>query len=278
MNLSSFLSNPRTTLRAALRNRSVRFILLLFCFSAVVVGCGSIPKTSVPIMNEHPSLNRVDDSLFRSALQAYVEPSGKVNLNGLRSDTALTAYLRELAIMRVDVFTSRQAELAFWINAHNAYALDMLRSNGPVRNVSTISGFRTSSVVNVGGRMYSLQEIEHTIITNQFREPRAFFALYLGGKSMPRLSMEPYVEATLSEQLDRATRGYLQDSANCFLNRRAGTLFLPSYMSELTDQLEKASGTTQLFVKAFAAPSVAEYLEKYTNVEIVYLKYDWNLR
>ena len=54
-------------------------------------------------------LNGVNDSLYARALDIALASNGAVSYQKLRDDTDLTEYLREIALVQVDAFTSRYA-------------------------------------------------------------------------------------------------------------------------------------------------------------------------
>jgi len=241
----------------------------------LLASCGTVPKTTITSFPEGPPIASVDDSLFARVLERAVAPDGAVSYSELQSDTDLTAYLRQIAAVQTDAFISRSELLAFWINVHNAYVLDMIRKAWPIHSIDDISGFRYANVVLAGGNRYSLDAIEHAIIEKQFREPRAFFALFDGSRSSPLLQRVPYTEANLSEELDHQLKSFLADSTKNYLDRRANTLYLSkifeTYSSDLADA---AGGTLADFVRDFAPPSMAQWIGRHHDVNILYLRYD----
>ncbi|MFI5201717.1 MAG: DUF547 domain-containing protein [Candidatus Kapaibacterium sp.] len=251
------------------------FTAMLASLPMLLASCGTVPKTTITSFPEGPPLAAVDDSLFAGVLERAVAPDGAVNYTELASDTDLTAYLRQIAAIQTDAFISRSELLAFWINTHNAYVLDMIRKAWPVHSIDDISGFRYANVILAGGNRYSLDAIEHTIIEKQFREPRAFFALCDGSQSSPPLQRIPYTEADLSEELDRQLKTFLADSTKNYLDRRANTLYLSKiFETYSTDLADAAGGTLADFVRDFAPPPMAQWIGQHHSVAIYYLHYD----
>jgi hypothetical protein len=240
----------------------------------LLASCGSIPKTSVSELPEGGPLSYPNDSLYAHVLERAILTGGALNFDALRSDTELTAYLRELALVRTEVFTSRQQQLAFWINAHNAYVLDLLRSNQPIRNVDDLSGYKVSHVLLIAGRRYSLSEIEDHMLTHDFREPRAFFALSDGSRSAPPFRTEPYFESHLSDQLDEQVEEFLADSTKNYLDSKNNTLMLSEIFRRYSDEFDQWVGGTARFVREFAPDAIAVWIDRHPNVKISYLRYD----
>jgi hypothetical protein len=252
----------------------LRIIPAFLIISALFVGCGGVIRTTVTAMPEGDRITRVNDSLFADVLGRAVQPDGAISYNELRSDSELTDYLGQLALIRTDVFTSRQAELAFWVNAHNAYVLDILRSNLPAHSVSEIAGFRNVKVALIGGTRYSLEDIEHGILAKQFREPRVFFALFDGTRSSPPLRKEPYVESHLSDQLNDQITGFLSDSTKNFIDRKANTIYLSHCFEDYSEAIEAVAGTMDAFLEAYAPPVMAAWITNHSSAKISYLSYD----
>ena len=260
-----------------LRPSRLYIVLLMLVITASLLGsCGSLPKTSISEFPEGPPLTHPNDSLYAHVLERYVHPDGVVNYAALASDTELTAYLRDIALVRLDVFLSRQQSLAFWINAHNAYVLDLLRMNQPVASIHDLSGFKSTHVLLIGGKRYSLSEVEDQVLTHDFREPRAFFALSDGAKSSPELRNEPYFESRLSDQLDEQVSEFLADSTKNYLDPKANKLYLSDVFRHYADELDHWVGMLR-FIREFAPDAIATWIDKHPNVAISYLRYDETL-
>jgi hypothetical protein len=254
------------------------FSPLIFCFALIIGGCAAPPKTTVTKLPDTQTIRTVDDTYYAAALKKAVTGNG-VDYTPLRTDTNLSHYLQELAQARLDIFPSRQSQLAFWINAHNAYVLDLIRLNNlrGVKSINDISGFRTSKVAAIAGKYLSLKDIGHKIIESEFREPRAFFALYLGARSSPKLLDVPYNSEHLSEQLDAATRTFLADSTKNKLDAPHNTIYLSEVFREYREALERSAGNLRLFVRAFAPSAMAEHIDVHPLVQFDFYKFDWTI-
>ncbi len=251
--------------------KSFALTLLLLLLAA----CGTVPKTSVTENPPELPMGSVDDSLFAHVLHRALATNGSINYRELQTDTELTQYLEQIALVRAEGFNTRSDMLAFWINTHNAYVLDMIRLN-PARSIDDISGFRYAKIIlTANGQHYSLDDIEHTILEHQFREPRAFFALFDGSRSSPNLLNEPYFGEHVSEQLDAQFRSFLADSSKNYLDRRTNTLYLSKLFQDYSSTLEEMSGEKlTMLVRDFAPPTMSEWISRHSNVTISYLGND----
>jgi hypothetical protein len=242
----------------------------------LLAGCVSIPKTSVTRVPSERTGEYPNPSLLNAVLEGAVQ-NGNVSVSSLRASEQLTQYLEQLAGVRLEAVHDRQALLALWINAHNSYVLDILRNNWANRGPQSIQKYFGADVAIVAGEKYSLGALEADVIAKQFREPRAFFALYRGARSGPPLQPVAYTGEKLSEQLDRATREFLQDSTRNKLDKTNRKLYLSQLFQEHREHFERASGTLRSFVMAYASPDMREYLDQHPLTEIDFLRYDWTL-
>ncbi|MCZ6777273.1 MAG: DUF547 domain-containing protein, partial [Ignavibacteria bacterium] len=121
-------------------------------------------------------------SLFTRVLQSHVE-DGLVDYDGFKSDTLFEQYLHVLAVTDPDTLRSREEQLAFWINAYNAYTIKLIIERMPLESIRDISlglpflfGPWSIDIADIGGILHTLNEIEHDIIRDQFADPRIHFA------------------------------------------------------------------------------------------------------
>lgn len=239
-----------------------------------------MPRTTIYLGGDSiakPSLNTVDHGLLTEVLSKAADDEGSINIEKLKGDASLTAYLEQLAIARTDVFPSRHAQLTFWINSYNAYVLDMLRWNSIKTSPDDIARLKTAPVALVAGKKYSLSDIE-TSLTKEFREPRMFFALVTGERSGGRFWKEAYVEEKLSDQLDWAVKSYFADSVNSRLDKAKNMIFLSSFVQNYQEHFVRAAGSVVGFIRAFAPPAMAEHIDQRPTVKVTYTRFDNTLR
>ena len=105
---------------------------------------------------------------------------------------------------------SREAKMAFWVNAYNAFVLQTVVSRYPIRgtggtypasSIRQIPGAFDQMKFRAAGRSVTLDEIEKTILP-EFKEPRLSLALGRGAVGSGRLRSEAYTAARLPEQLE----------------------------------------------------------------------------
>jgi hypothetical protein len=207
---------------------------------------------------------------WTALLQRYVH-AGEVDYAAVKKNEGeLEAYLRQLASVKreeLDRF-SRQDQLAFRINAYNAYAIRMILDHYPVssiRNIGLLPGaaFRSSFIPLFGGSV-SLNDIENGL--RETGEPRIHFAIVCASKSCPEPRAEAYRGAVLDRQLDDdAARTFLRDRSKNHLD--GSTLYLSSIFRWYRDDFARAAGSLEAYV--------ARYGLRTSRVE--FLDYDWSL-
>ena len=215
---------------------------------------------------------------FDSVLTRFVH-DGAVDYGALARERAtLDRFLR--ATQEADPQAwPRNEQLAFWINVYNARVLDGVTRRPGLRSVldvgkalgvPTLGFFRER--LRSGGRDLTLNDIEHEIIRDGFREPRVHFVLNCASASCPPIPVRALQAATLDSTLDSAARSFLADRAKNPGLRR-GSLELSSIFKWYRSDFEAADLPLLAFVGRYSA--AARGLPRKTTIRFV--PYDWSL-
>lgn len=245
-------------------------LLIILLSITSFFSCKSIPKgtTSNP-----PSHN-----LYTQLLQKYADDSGWVNYKGLISERKqLEEYLQTLSNNPPGEQWSTNEQIAYWINAYNAFTLKLIIDHYPVKSIKDI-GFPVQipfvntpwqkKFFSIGGDKMDLDEIEHNILRNKFNEPRIHFALVCASRSCARLRREAYTGSKLDQQLNEQARSFL---ANKNKNKiTADNAAVSSYFKWFKKDFTK-NGTVREYINQYAPVKINE------GAPISYLKYDWRL-
>ena len=150
-----------------------------------------------------------DHGAFDALLKAHVA-DGLVDYDAFAKAPSFPRYLSSLAAFS-PASLPRAEQLAFWINAYNAYTIQLINQHGErqsIRNINRTFGFVrgygpwTEKLATVGGKAYGLDEIEQDIIRPTYQEPRIHFALVCAAMGCPPLRSEAYAGASLEAQLE----------------------------------------------------------------------------
>lgn len=214
-------------------------------------------------------------------LKKHVQ-NGKVDYQGFKQDeTLLDGYLKQLDLSNVTGM-SRDEQLALYINGYNAYTikliLDHFEDGKPVRSIKDIGGLFTSpwsiEFAGVGGRVLSLDGIEHEIIRPLFQDYRIHFAVNCASRGCPPLISEAYLPSTLSAQLDQVSKEFVNSNTSNYL--KGNVLYVSKIFKWYGEDFE--SEIEAVFLK-YGDPSLIEKIKEVPSgkLKIKYLDYDWSL-
>ena len=101
---------------------------------------------------------------------AEVEDLARVRVDyaALSASSEWTALVADLAAQNPAALADREHKLAFWINAYNILAIDLVVRNYPIESLRELGSFFSPvwkrPAGEIGGREYTLDEIEHQIL------------------------------------------------------------------------------------------------------------------
>lgn len=204
---------------------------------------------------------------FNSLLQKYVSAAGKVNYKGIKKDkTLLDGYLQELSKSVPDKNWNKNAALAYWINAYNAFTIKLIVDNYPVSSITKLSNGKPWDVkwIDLGGKKYSLNNIENDIIRPQYNDARIHFAVNCAAVSCPPLSNTAFTESNINSLLTLRATSFINSSSN---ELSAAKIKL----SKIFEWYKSDFGNTITFINKYSKTKVND------NAAVEYKEYDWNL-
>ncbi|MCY3682033.1 MAG: DUF547 domain-containing protein [Gemmatimonadetes bacterium] len=223
-------------------------------------------------------------------LGRVVNEQGRVDYEAVKTDTDLQAFVDQLAQISPDthpvIFPSRADSLAFWINAYNACVLAGVSKAYPISSVTEIApafGFFKTYQFVVGGRQFTLDEIEHEIIRPQFADPRIHAAINCAAVGCPRLLNEAFTPDELDDQLNSVMQDMIRNPIHVQINRETGIVGLSAifdwFSSDFTSyvQAREAGETVLDYISLFLSKEDTGYLQNHPDLQIVFLDYDWSL-
>jgi hypothetical protein len=216
---------------------------------------------------------------FDELLKKHVSKDGIVNYKGFIQDKAkLDKYLDLLSNNAPDRKTwSKDEQLAYWINAYNAFTVKLIVDNYPVKSIKDLHPAVKIPLINtvwhikffkIGGKEASLDEIEHKILRKEFEEPRIHFAVNCASFSCPPLLNEAFVPEKINQQLDLVARTFINDTKRNKIS---------------PDKIEISSIFSWFKGDFTKNGSLIDYLNQYSkvkikpNAKVSHLDYDWSL-
>ena len=227
-----------------------------------------------------------DHGLWDRVLKAYVSEIGEVDYAALKAHRSdLDEYVRRLGeaspVNHPEQFSSRRHELAYWINAYNAFVIRGVVDGYPtrsVRNLGALYGFFRRKDHVAGGVRISLLDLEDDILRQKYQEPRIHFVIVCASLSCPFLSRDAYTGEQLESQLEAAARQFINQRRNLTIDARANQVTL-SGLFNLRDYHKdfEVGGTLLDYLRRYANDDNRRALEALKQPRIKFYDYDWSI-
>jgi hypothetical protein len=223
-----------------------------------------------------------DHSAFEAILKLHVNEKGGVDYAGLYADPeGLLAYNRSLADAPFDEM-GRDEKLALLINAYNSFTLELILDywdEGRLQSIRDIPAARRwdDERWNIGGNIWSLNEIEHEQIRPKFVEPDIHWAVVCAAVGCPPLRRDAYTGERVAEQLAEQGRIIHTDGSRWFrYDREAGVVDLTPLYQWYAGDFEQVAGSVLDYAGIYA-PELRRDIERGERPGIRWLEYDWSL-
>ena len=214
----------------------------------------------------------------------------RVNYKGFAADRAeLKKVLDGMsAVPKADFDKwSRPQQMAFLINAYNAFTVEVILTKYPdLKSIKDLGSFITPTwkkkFFTLLGEERHLDWIEHEQLRPKYAEPRVHVAVNCASIGCPALFPEAFTAAKMDAQLEDGMRRFLGDSTR---NRYAdGKLEVSNIFKWFREDFEKGNKGFAKLEDVFAkyadvlatAPADREKI-KAKSVPISNLDYDWSL-
>lgn len=256
---------------------AVVLVVLITIQSCALFSAAGISSQGQPVKKVQTPLQstvvgsavNLDHSQWDNLLKKHVDYDGLVDYKGFKKDKkALDSYLQMLSTQQPTKQWSVQELLAYYINLYNAYTVNLIVDNYPVKSIKDINGPWTRGIVPIGKNNLSLGGIENGVL-RKMNEPRIHFAINCASISCPSLLNEAYTAGKINEQLDKAAESFINGNKN--------------EISTTNPQLSSIFDWYAKDYKVNDQTDVIAYINQYSNVKIEpntalnYLEYNWNL-
>jgi hypothetical protein len=244
-----------------------------------------------------PTVAAWDHTLWDQLLKMHVVvlregQATQLNYQGLATQRGkLKSYLDSLGQVNAEAFDgwSKAEQLAFLINAYNAWTVELILTQYPdLASIKDLGSWFSSpwakSFIPLLGEKRSLDDIEHKLIrgSGRYNEPRIHFAVNCASIGCPALRAEAYTADKLDAQLADQTSKFLMDRSR---NRPTDNgLVLSAILKWYRDDFEQGWGgidrletflAAQATALGLSAAQVAQLQRQTLSLE--YDDYDWQL-
>lgn len=201
----------------------------------------------------------------------------------------LDDYLAALQLVGRESFDqwSGEKQLAFLINAYNAFTVDLIleHRNEGIDSIKDIGGwFRgpwSIRFFKLLERERTLDELEHKLIRGNYGEPSVHFALNCASVGCPALRPEAYTGEALNEQLADQRRRFLTDRRRNYYEPEESELVVSPLFGWYEDDFAAEYGSLRNYFAEFAElltdSEAVRSLIAAGTVGIGYGEYDWAL-
>jgi hypothetical protein len=187
----------------------------------------------------------------------------------------LAAYLVNLADARPGEM-SADGKKAFYVNAYNAMAIGIVLDRYPVKSIRDIEGAFARIRRRIGGQELSLDDIENRL--RELKDARIHFAIVCVSESCPPLAPAAYRAETISADLDRQGRAFVNDPTKNVIDRARGSVALSKIFDWNHKEFEAEAGTVAKYVARYVdARETASWLASNAAPAPAFLDYDWAL-
>ena len=239
----------------------IKYTLLIFALSISAVGSSLAEKSGDWV------------ETYNGLLGKYSTPSGvkygewKKNAADLQ---ALQGVVDAIASANISSL-GKQEQLAFYVNAYNAWILHEANGKYPTTSVKDLAfTFFTGKRIKVAGEQTSFNSLEKGVIRSKFSDPRVHFALNCASRSCPPLNAEAFRADRLDAQFEKLAKGFVNSPKAVAFTAGSKSAELSKIFDWYKDDFKAEGGPIAFINKRHSAPIPAD-------AKISYQSYDWSL-
>lgn len=232
------------------------------------------------------SIDQIDHSIWDGLLQKYVNQKGQVFYSGLHRNAAdkqlLDQYIASLSKASLSKRATREARLAYWINAYNAVTLKGILREYPTTSIRNhTSRFLGYNIwkhlkLQVDGQQFSLDAMEHEVL-RKMSEPRIHFAIVCASHSCPRLLNRAYIAKDLNQQLDANSRNFFANAENFQFDARKNQIKVSAILDWFGSDFGSDQSQQLRRIAPYLPNDQAKRLARSGRAKVSFLEYDWKL-
>jgi len=235
-------------------------------------------ETNISLNDQIKQSMAIDWDLYDAILKDYAKAGvlkGQnvtlVDFERIKSDQRFQTLLTSIAEYPLDNLKTIEQKLAFYINAYNILAMDMVSRHWPIKRLKDLgnifSPVWTHHAGVIGGNDITLRELEHAVL-REMGEPRVHFAINCASISCPNLRLEAYREGIIYEQLNDQTQQFINDQKGVY--QKGKKIYVSKIFKWFEEDFDEMGGVEAFILKY--RPDLKGQIK--TNA---YRLYDWNV-
>ena len=240
----------------------------------ILAGCSGTPRTFQPA--DPIASDRVSQQVWDQIVQAHVH-DGHVDYPAIQAGGKLDGYLSELNRIDPTRLPRRQDQLAFWINAYNAFAVKGIVDHYSPMTLLGRYRYFIGRDYQVGGTTINLYDLERQVLIEQFHEPLMHFAIVCASASCPKLQPWAYQPEQLDRQLVQVAKAFINDPTRNRFDRTQKVASLSMIFQWFEKDFAGSAGSVLAYIARYVEdPELAKELAQ-PGYRIEFLEYDWSL-
>jgi hypothetical protein len=256
--------------------KSVVLALSLALLFGLAAGCAVNVPPPTTAASAGAATSADAQKAWANVLTKYVDENGRIDFTGVSKDRAdLDAYVGWIARTSPTTspasFPTREAQLAYYINAYNALAMYNVLQSGMPKDLNAVKvRFFYSSKLPIGGGKMSLYDLENKVI-RPMGDPRVHFALNCMVRGCPRLPREPFRADQLDLELQASAQYFLSEPRNVDVQTDRQTVRFSQILQFYTDDFLKKAPSLIAYANTYRESKIPE------GFKVDFIPYDWTL-
>jgi hypothetical protein len=263
-------------------------IPLLLAMLSALPACGTVP-VSTPAPQEARAAFDHTHARWTGILKACVRDGGFDYAKLKQDRKAFDAYCAELAAVTPQELAawSEPQRHAFWINVYNAFCVQKVVDEYPLKSIRKLDGaFGLSTVFDKGfipmnahhpkgeDAPLALNDVEHEILRKRFKDARVHAAINCASVSCPPLRAEAFVAERLDAQMEEQMRAFVNDPTRNRIDPAKKELAVSEIFKWFAEDFERGAKSVKEYLVRYAPAETHEFIRA---AKLRYLDYDWDL-
>ncbi|ORJ62095.1 DUF547 domain-containing protein [Geothermobacter hydrogeniphilus] len=257
--------------------RCILSLLLILLLPSPSPAAGFDFSPYAEMLNNYLSINRQIHNIPVNTIDY-----ARMDLEQSAKGSTWRKMLADLARFDPTSIADRNQRMAFWINVYNIAAIKTILDHWPVDSIrsSKIHWFGypwKQEIILVGGREYSLYQIEFEQLVEGFRDLRVHLGINCASASCVDLLPEPFSGEKLDDQLRyQGERLAMQRKKGLAINRETGVVKVSKVFDFDKEHFDRWAGGAVNFLLPYTSTEDRAFLQD-GEFELEYLDYDWTV-